>query len=232
MYLAQYLARCGICSRRKAADLVKLGAITVNGTVEIKPSYLVQEVDQVVYQGKRVRVENYIYILLNKPEDYVTTCADPNARKTVLELVAHATTERVYPVGRLDKMTTGLLLLTNDGDLAQRLAHPKFNIAKRYHAVLDKKFLKSDFDELKKGITISDGPVVVDALRYWRNKYTEVLVEIHSGKKRVVRRMFKHLGYHVEKLDRTYYAGLTKKELPVGQWRHLSKQEVEKLKKM
>lgn len=230
MPLNKYVAHCGISSRRDAAALIKSGKVQVNGKVLTEPGYKVQPDDKVVYDGKEITSQkNLVYILLNKPKNYLTTTDDPDDRKTVMQLVEDATDERVYPIGRLDRATTGLLLLTNDGDLAQKLSHPKYNIRKLYQVALDKNLSKPDFEKILNGLTLEDGPVTVDAIAYL-DKKNEIGIEIHSGRNRIVRRIFEHLGYSVEKLDRVMYAGLTKKNIPRGKWRYLSPQEVINLK--
>lgn len=233
MPLNKYIAHSGLCSRRKAVDYVKEGKVTVNGVVVTEPATKVMPNDEVAISNKKINIQkNLVYILLNKPKGYITTTDDPEGRKTVMELVQDATTdERVYPVGRLDRNTSGLLLLTNDGELAQKLAHPKHNIRKIYHVGLDKPLSKADFDQIVAGVTLEDGEAVVDALGYVEtNDRKEVGIEIHSGKNRIVRRIFEHLGYEVEKLDRVTYAGLTKKNVNRGKWRFLSEKEVILLK--
>ncbi|SFE30174.1 23S rRNA pseudouridine2605 synthase [Chitinophaga sp. CF118] len=233
MPLNKYIAHSGLCSRRKAVDFVKEGKVTVNGIVITEPATKVTAKDEVAISNKRINIQkNLVYILLNKPKGYITTTDDPEGRKTVMELIEDATTEeRVYPVGRLDRNTSGLLLLTNDGELAQKLAHPKHNIRKIYHVGLDKPLTKADFDQIVEGVTLEDGVAAVDALGYVEtNDRKEVGIEIHSGKNRIVRRIFEHLGYEVEKLDRVTYAGLTKKNVNRGKWRFLSEKEVILLK--
>lgn len=233
MPLNKYIAHSGLCSRRKAVDFVKEGKVTVNGIVITEPATKITPKDEVAISNKRINIQkNLVYILLNKPKGYITTTDDPEGRKTVMELVQDATTdERVYPVGRLDRNTSGLLLLTNDGELAQKLAHPKHNIRKIYHVGLDKPLTKADFDQIVAGVTLEDGVAVVDALGYVEtNDRKEVGIEIHSGKNRIVRRIFEHLEYQVEKLDRVTYAGLTKKNVNRGKWRFLTEKEVILLK--
>jgi 23S rRNA pseudouridine2605 synthase len=233
MPLNKYVAHCGLCSRRKAVDLIKEGKITVNGKVVTEPATKVTSEDAVTMQGKKITpTKNLVYILLNKPKGYITTTEDPEGRKTVMDLIQEAAeNERVYPVGRLDRNTSGLLLLTNDGELAQRLAHPKHNIKKIYQVELDKPLTKTDFDKIVAGLTLEDGVAFVDALGYVDPKdKKQVGIEIHSGKNRIVRRIFEHLEYSVEKLDRVMYAGLTKKTLNRGQWRFLNEKEVILLK--
>ncbi len=231
MPLNKYVAHCGISSRREAVDLIKEGKITVNGEVMLQPGYKVEPTDKIEYGGKVISSQkNLVYILLNKPKNYITTTEDPQERKTVMELIADAGDERVYPVGRLDRNTTGLLLLTNDGELAQKLSHPKYNIKKLYQVTLDKPLTKLDFEKIMEGgLTLEDGEVKVDAMAYV-DKKNEIGIEIHSGRNRIVRRIFEHLGYQVDKLDRVMYAGLTKKNIPRGKWRFLNEQEVINLK--
>ncbi|RFS24089.1 rRNA pseudouridine synthase [Chitinophaga silvatica] len=233
MPLNKFVAHCGLCSRRKAVDYIKEGKVTVNGEVVTEPATKVTADDVVTMQQKRITpTKNLIYILLNKPKGYITTTDDPEGRKTVMDLIEEAAeNERVYPVGRLDRNTSGLLLLTNDGELAQRLAHPKHNIRKIYQVELDKTLTKPDFEKIINGVTLEDGVAVVDALGYVDPKdKKQVGIEIHSGKNRIVRRIFEHLEYSVEKLDRVMYAGLTKKNLNRGQWRFLTEKEVILLK--
>ncbi len=230
MPLNKYVAHCGISSRREAVDLIKEGKITVNGEVMLQPGYKVEPTDKIEYGGKVISSKkNLVYILLNKPKNYITTTEDPQERKTVMELIADAGDERVYPVGRLDRNTTGLLLLTNDGELAQKLSHPKYNIKKLYQITLDKPLTKLHFEKIMEGLTLEDGEVKVDAMAYV-DKKNEIGIEIHSGRNRIVRRIFEHLGYQVDKLDRVMYAGLTKKNIPRGKWRFLNEQEVINLK--
>lgn len=227
MRLNKYVAHCGICSRRMAADLVKNGHVSVNGIPQTNPAYEVQPKDKISYLGKPIQPEEKkVYILMNKPKNTITTLKDERDRITVLSLIAGKVSERVYPVGRLDRNTTGLLLLTNDGELSQRLSHPSFKIKKIYHVGLNKPLSKNDFIKISEGLKLEDGPVKVDGIEYVGDKKNEVGVEIHLGKNRIVRRIFEHLGYEVEKLDRVYYAGLTKKNLPRGKFRHLTTQEI------
>ncbi len=232
MRLNKYIAHSGVCSRRKAAELVKEGKIIVNGKVEDNPAYVVQEGDQVIYKGKILQPEkNKVYLLLNKPKNTITTLNDERGRKTVMDIIGNKVEERIFPVGRLDRMTTGLLLLTNDGDLAKKLSHPSHKVKKYYHVITDKPVLEKDIEAIRKGLTLEDGLASVDAAGYIKNKdQTEVGLEIHIGKNRIVRRIFEHLGYQVIKLDRTYYGGLTKKDLPRGRFRHLTEKEVIMLK--
>ena len=232
MPLNKYLAHCGICGRREAAELIKAGKASVNGKLVTAPGTRVSGSDTVMLGGKKVSLSrNLVYILLNKPKDYITTNSDPQGRKTVLSLIRQATTERVYPVGRLDRNTSGVLLLTNDGDLAQKLAHPKHEIKKVYHVVLDKPLARQDFDKIASGVILEDGPAKVDAIAYADGKdKTELGLEIHSGRNRIVRRIFEQLGYDVRGLDRVMYAGLTKKNVQRGKWRLLSEKEIRILK--
>jgi 23S rRNA pseudouridine2605 synthase len=234
MPLNKYIAHSGLCSRRKAVDFVKEGKVTVNGTLVTEPAFKVTAKDDVAISNKRISIQkNLVYILLNKPKGYITTTDDPEGRKTVMELIEDAVTEdqRVYPVGRLDRNTSGLLLLTNDGELAQKLAHPKHNIKKIYHVGLNKPLTKADFENILQGVTLEDGVAHVDALGYVEaGDKTQVGIEIHSGKNRIVRRIFEHLEYEVEKLDRVTYAGLTKKNINRGKWRFLTEKEIILLK--
>ncbi|WP_291947574.1 pseudouridine synthase [Chitinophaga sp.] len=233
MPLNKFIAHCGLCSRRKAVDYIREGKVTVNGMVVKEPATKVTAKDNIALLEKKITLQkNLVYILLNKPKGYITTTDDPEGRKTVMELIEDAVEdERVYPVGRLDRNTSGLLLLTNDGELAQTLAHPKHNIKKIYQVELDKPLTKADFEKIIAGVTLEDGVALVDALGYVDPKdKKQVGIEIHSGKNRIVRRIFEHLEYNVEKLDRVMYAGLTKKTLNRGQWRFLSEKEVILLK--
>ena len=230
--LNKYIAHGGICSRRDAADLIREGKVSVNGKPVTEPGTKVLPTDTVKVNGKKVTISrNFVYILLNKPKDYITTAEDPQGRKTVLDLIRQATPERVYPVGRLDRNTSGVLLLTNDGDLAQKLSHPKHEIKKIYHVTLDKPLTKADFDKIAEGVTLEDGIAHVDVLAYAdpRDK-TQIGLEIHSGRNRIVRRIFEHLGYDVRGLDRVMYAGLTKKNVQRGKWRLLTEREIRILK--
>ncbi len=226
MMLNKYIAHSGECSRRDAAELVKQGKVRVNGELILEPGHRVAPGDTVTLSGKKMTPQkNLVYVLLNKPKDYITTTEDPQERKTVMDLVANAEVDRLYPVGRLDRNTTGLLLLTNDGALAHKLSHPSYNIRKVYHVTLDKKLTKADYDKIFKGLELEDGKVQVDEIAYLEERH-EVGVEIHSGRNRIVRRIFESLGYTVEKLDRVIYAGLTKKNLPRGKWRFLDEKEI------
>jgi 23S rRNA pseudouridine2605 synthase len=232
MPLNKYLAHCGVCSRRDAVELVKSGKVKVNNTVVVEPSFKVSEKDEVVYNTKKLFVtKNLVYILLNKPKDYITTTDDPQGRKTVLQLTKNATTERIYPVGRLDRNTSGVLLLTNDGELTQKLSHPSYEIKKVYEVKLDKPLSKGDFEKILAGIKLEDGSIKADSLGYVDAKDKSVIgIEIHSGRNRIVRRVFEHLGYDVKGLDRVMYATLTKKNVERGKWRFLSEKEIRLLK--
>jgi 23S rRNA pseudouridine2605 synthase len=228
--LNKYIAASGICSRREADDLISAGLVSVNGTVVTQMGTKVSQSDDVRYNGERLKNERKVYLLLNKPKDYVTTTDDPKERKTVMLLVAQACSERIYPVGRLDRNTTGVLLFTNDGALAKKLTHPSHNKKKIYHVFLNKGFTAGDMKKLAEGIDLEDGFIQPDAISYASSENKrEVGLEIHSGQNRIVRRMFEHLGYRVVKLDRVYYAGLTKKDLPRGKWRFLTEKEVNRL---
>ncbi|HEY8387182.1 MAG TPA: pseudouridine synthase [Parasegetibacter sp.] len=232
MPLNKYIAHSGLCSRRDAAELVKKGVVTVNDVKVDDPGTKVTDTDTVKVNGKKVVPSKHlVYILLNKPKDYITTVEDPQGRKTVLSLIKNATNERVYPVGRLDRNTSGVLLITNDGDLAQMLSHPKYGVKKVYSVGLDRPLTKADFEKILNGVTLDDGPVMVDALAYTEPHDKSVVgIEIHSGRNRVVRRLFEKLGYDVKTLDRVVYAGLTKKDVPRGKWRFLTPAEVRTLK--
>lgn len=234
MPLNKFIAHSGICSRRDAAGVVKSGKVTVNDQTILEPGFKVNPKDEVKVSGKKIAVRrNLVYILLNKPKDYITTMEDPEGRKTVLEIIKHATTERVYPVGRLDRNTTGVLLFTNDGELAQKLSHPSYQVRKIYEVRLDKPLAKKDFDSLLAGITLEDGPIAPDSLAYADSKDKSIIgIEIHSGRNRIVRRIFESLGYDVRNLDRVMFANLTKKNVERGKWRFLSEKEVRLLKFM
>jgi 23S rRNA pseudouridine2605 synthase len=228
--LNRYVANAGICSRREADVLIATGVVTVNGKIVTEMGYKVNPTDVVTYGGVPIKNEVKKYLILNKPKDYITTMDDPEERKTVMELIRKACKERLYPVGRLDRNTTGLLLFTNDGDLTAKLTHPKFNVRKVYHVVLDKRITSEDFRTLSEGIELADGPIKPDAIEYVGEGKSELGVEIHSGRNRIVRRMFEHLGYEVMKLDRVAFAGLTKKDLPRAKFRFLTEKEVDFLK--
>ncbi|GIZ15777.1 pseudouridine synthase [Capnocytophaga catalasegens] len=229
--LNKFIANAGICSRRDADKYIVAGNVQVNGQVMNELGYRVKSTDIVKFDGKVISSERKEYILLNKPKGFITTTEDEKGRKTVMDLVAGATSVRIKPVGRLDRLTTGLLLFTNDGDLAKKLTHPSHGIRKIYHVVLNKKLSGEDIYKIQEGLTLEDGFVQVDEISYVENSpKNEIGVKIHSGKNRIVRRIFEHLGYEVEKLDRVSFAGLTKKDLPRGHWRHLTAQEVINLK--
>ncbi len=228
--LNRYIANSGICSRREADELIARGDISVNGKVVTEMGHKVKEGDTVKYGTKVLNPERFVYVLLNKPKDYITTTEDPEERKTVMELVADAGNFRMYPVGRLDRNTTGLLLMTNDGELADKLTHPSNEIRKIYQVELDKPITDEHFEAIKKGFDLEDGAIKPDALSIVTPDAQVIGIEIHSGRNRIVRRIFEHFGYVVSKLDRTTYAGLTKKELPRGKWRFLDPKEVVKLK--
>ncbi len=228
--LNKFIANSGICSRREADDFIAAGLVSVNGKVVTELGTKVFPADEVRFNGERIKGEEKVYILMNKPKDFVTTVSDPHAEKTVVSIVSSKCKERVYPVGRLDKATTGVLLLTNDGDLAEKLTHPSYEKKKIYHVHLDKNFKQTDLSELLRGVTLEDGFIQADAISYVDEDKAQVGVEIHSGRNRIIRRMFEHLGYKVKKLDRVYFAGLTKKNLRRGQWRFLTEQEVAMLK--
>jgi len=228
--LNRFIANAGICSRRDADKLIAAGEIKVNNKVVIEMGYQVAPTDIVKYGNRKLNREKPAYVLLNKPKDFLTTTEDPNDRKTVMELVKNAGDARIYPVGRLDRNTTGLLLLTNDGELADRLTHPSHEIEKIYQAELDKPLTDDDFEKIKAGLTLEDGEIKVDDLAKVTPDGYVIGVKIHSGKNRIVRRIFEHLGYEVTKLDRTTFAGLTKKDLPRGHWRYLTERELVKLK--
>src|SRR6185503_13560684 len=232
MPLNKFIAHSGICSRRDAAEMIKEAKVKVNGALITEPGHKVSGKDDVRVNGKKVFLaKNLVYILLNKPKDFITTTEDPQGRKTVLDLIKRATTERVYPVGRLDRNTSGVLLLTNDGELSQKLTHPSNEIRKVYAVTLDKPLDKKDFDQIVKGVVLEDGPASVDKLAFTDTKdKTQLGVEIHSGRNRIVRRIFEHLGYDVKNLDRVMFAGLTKKNIERGKWRFLNEKEVRELK--
>ena len=229
--LNKYLANAGVCSRREADEFIQAGVVTVNGNVVTELGTKVLRSDEVKFHDQTVSLEKKVYVLLNKPKDYVTTIDDPQQRKTVMDLVKNACPERIYPVGRLDRNTMGVLLLTNDGELACKLTHPKFLKKKVYHVFLDKNVTAHDLQQIADGIQLEDGEVHADAIEYADpNDKTQVGIEIHSGKNRIVRRIFESLGYHVVKLDRVQFAGLTKKNLRRGDWRYLTEKEVDMLR--
>ncbi|WP_445725747.1 pseudouridine synthase, partial [Flavobacterium sp.] len=229
--LNKYISNAGICSRREADVYIAAGNATVNGKVVTEMGYKVQLTDEVRFDGSSINPEAKRYVLLNKPKNFITTMDDDRGRKTVMELVANASKERIYPVGRLDRNTTGLLLFTNDGEMAKKLTHPKHHIQKLYHASLDKKLSMSDLTKISEGFMLDDKRVIVDEISYIMDQpKSEIGVKIHSGRNRIVRRIFEHFNYSVVKLDRVVFAGLTKKDLPRGHWRHLTEMEVNNLK--
>ena len=229
--LNKYIASAGICSRREADKLISAGLITVNRKSVTELGSKVNPGDEVRYNGELIRSERKVYLLLNKPKDYVTTTDDPKERKTVMVLIRNACSERIYPVGRLDRNTTGVLLFTNDGELAKKMTHPSHNKKKIYHVFLNKGLSGGDLNKLATGITLEDGFIQPDAITYVSNENKrEIGLEIHSGKNRIVRRMFESLDYRVDKLDRVYFGGLTKKNLQRGKWRFLSEKEINMLK--
>lgn len=228
--LNKYIANAGVCSRREADTLIAAGAITVNGQVVTEMGFKVMPTDEVRFGDKVLQREKPVYILLNKPKDYITTMEDEFNRKHVMQLIKGACKERVYPVGRLDRMTTGLLLFTNDGEMAKKLTHPRSGVRKIYHVSLDKNLKPSDLDKIAQGLDLDDGVIQVDEIAYVGDRKNEVGVTLHSGRNRIVRRIFESLDYQVEKLDRVVFAGLTKKDLPRGSWRFLTQAEVNILK--
>jgi len=230
--LNKFIANAGICSRRDADQLIESGVIRINGKTVTELGTKVAPGDKVQYGNQTLRREKKYYVLLNKPKGFITTTDDPGNRKTVMELVKNACKERIYPVGRLDKNTTGLLLFTNDGDIAKRLTHPKHRIKKVYHVVLDKRITKNDVIKIIEGFVLDDGFVKADAISFVKDSDNkkEIGIELHSGRNRIVRRIFESLGYRVEKLDRVAFAGLTKKDIPRGKWRYLSDKEISFLK--
>ncbi len=233
MQLNKYLAHAGVCSRRNAVELIKKGLVRVNGSIVKEPAYEVKETDKVTVQGKRVILEKPVYVLLNKPKGYITASSDPTGKPTVMALLGKQVPQRIYPVGRLDQTTTGLLLLTNDGELAQRLAHPRYEIQKEYVVLLDRAFSERDRKHIMRGVRLRDGMVkIAKIFPFVGTKENQVRLVLHSGKYRVVRRVFEQLGYRVKALDRVKYAGLTKRGLPVGGWRVLTSRDVAKLKRI
>jgi 23S rRNA pseudouridine2605 synthase len=229
--LNKYISNSGICSRREADTYIKSGSATVNGKVITEMGYKVKLDDEVRFDGSLINPETKKYVLLNKPKNFITTMDDERGRKTVMDLVGGATKERIYPVGRLDRNTTGLLLFTNDGEMAKKLTHPKHNVRKLYHASLDKKLAMKDLQKISENFVLEGKMVFVDAISYIENQSkTEVGIEIHSGRNRIVRKIFAHFGYTVIKLDRVLFSGLTKKNLSRGHWRHLTQQEINNLK--
>ncbi len=232
MRLNKFLAHCGIASRRAADKLILQGLVEVNDVVVKEMGHKVKDGDVVKFKGNPIKpVDRLVYFLINKPKNVMCTVSDEKGRKSVIDLLANKVKERVYPVGRLDRNTTGLLLLTNDGELTKKLSHPRHKVPKVYHAVLDKPFSQRDFETLRNGITLEDGDIRPDSLHYVEGGTKKDLeLELHSGRNRIVRRIFEHLGYEVIKLDRVYYAGLTKKNLPRGRFRPLTKEEIRMLK--
>ncbi len=231
MRLNRFIAHAGICSRREADTFIIAGSVEVNGKVVSEMGYKVLPGDSVKFDGRLLTPEKMEYVLLNKPKNFLTTTEDDKGRKTVMDLIRNASKSRLLPVGRLDRNTTGLLLFTNDGEMAARLTHPRYAVRKIYHVVLDRALKVSDLQQIEKGVDLDDGSISVDAISYIANATKrEVGIEIHSGRNRIIRRIFEHLGYEVAKLDRVMFAGLTKKDLPRGQWRTLDSKEVSFLK--
>ena len=229
--LNKFIAHAGICSRREADMHIKIGSVKVNNKVMTEMGYKVKPTDEVQFDGQRLKAEKPTYVLLNKPKGFIATTRDEKGRKTVMDLVANATKARIVPVGRLDRPTTGLLLFTNDGDLAKKLTHPSTGVKKLYHVVLDKNVSGQHLQNIKEGITLDDGGIKADEVSYVQGaSKREVGIALHSGRNRIVRRIFEYLGYEVITLDRVLFAGLTKKDLPRGHWRHLSQSEVQQLK--
>jgi len=230
--LSKYLAQAGVASRRKVVDIIKSKVVTVNGLVVNQPGFKIQPNDCVRINNNIVQAESKVYILLNKPKNCITTVSDDRGRQGVIDLISEQIQQRVYPVGRLDRNTTGLLVLTNDGEFALKLSHPRFEVEKIYHIVLDKSFTRNHLQEILSGVQLEDCFIKVDQASFFPDKSKKhVMLALHSGKYRIVRRLFEHLGYGVEKLDRAGYAGLTKSSLKVGQWRHLTKAEIAGLKR-
>ncbi len=230
--LNKFIANAGICSRRDAEALITNGKITINGKVVTELGTRVTPKDKVRYQGKTLRGEAPVYVLLNKPKDYITTMDDPQGRKTVMSLVKRATNSRIYPVGRLDRNTTGLLMFTNDGELAKKLTHPSFQIKKIYQVTLNKPLAKNDLDTIRSGVVLEDGPAKVDDIQVLSKDKSILGLEIHIGRNRIVRRIFEHLGYDVTQLDRVMFGPLTKNDLPRGKWRYIEDKELILLKKV
>ena len=228
--LNRFISQSGVCSRREADEFILAGVVTVNGQVVTELGTKIMPTDEVRFNDEKLQGEKNVYLVLNKPKGYVTSLDDPHADKTVMDLVRGACTERVYPVGRLDKNSLGLLLITNDGDITRQLTHPSYHKKKIYQVTLDKPLTRADMDTLTEGITLEDGDIFADEVAYASEDKKTVGIEIHSGRNRIVRRMFEHLGYIVQKLDRVYYAGLTKKNLKRGEWRFLTRDEVMRLK--
>ncbi len=233
MQLNKFLAHAGVCSRRNAVELIKKGLVRVNGALIKEPGHSVSEKDTVMVRGKKVVVERKLYFILNKPRGYITTTSDEQGRQTVMDLIGSSYKERLYPVGRLDRNTTGILLLTNDGALAQRLAHPRYQVQKMYHVMLDKPFTESDRKKILAGVRLRDGKITVDRISHGLGpKKNQLRVTLHSGKYRIIRRLFESLGYEIKKLDRVQYARMNKRGLPVGVWRKLNQKEIMYLKKV
>jgi 23S rRNA pseudouridine2605 synthase len=230
--LNKYIANSGICSRREADELIASGAVSVNGKIVTQLGTKISPDDHIQFGGETLRKEKSVYLLLNKPKDYITTTDDPEGRKTVMALIKNACKERVYPVGRLDRATSGLLLFTNDGEMAKKLMHPRHGVKKIYHVELDKNLTKVDLDKIANGLELDDGIATVDEIAFDGNGSDKksIGLEIHTGKNRIVRRIFETLGYNVVKLDRVIYAGLTKKDLSRGRWRFLTQMEISMLK--
>jgi len=228
--LNRYISNAGICLRRDADNLIASGCVSVNGKVITELGYKVKEGDEVNYSGQKLKTEKHVYVLLNKPKDYITTADDERGRRTVMELVAGACKERIYPVGRLDRNTMGLLLFTNNGEMTKKLTHPKHKVQKLYHVELDKNLKTEDFNKIQEGIELEDGPIKPDEISYSGESKKEVGILIHSGRNRIVRRIFEQMGYEIIRLDRIMFAGLTKKELPRGRWRLLNEKEIAFLK--
>ena len=233
MQLNKYLAHAGVCSRRNAVELIKKGIVRINGLIVKEPAYVVKETDKVTVQGKRVVIEKPVYVLLNKPKGYITAASDPTGKQTVMALLGKQVPQRIYPVGRLDQTTTGLLLLTNDGELAQRLSHPRYGVEKEYVVLLDRTFSEQDRKRIMRGVRLRDGMLKINKIFPMVGaKENQVRLVLHSGKYRVVRRVFEQLNYRVKALDRVKYAGITKRGLPVGGWRTLTSRDVAKLKRI
>jgi len=231
MRLNRFIANAGVCSRREADTYIEAGVVTINGKPVNELGTRVMPGDEVRFDGRLLSAERKVYLLLNKPKDFVTTTDDPHAERTVMDLIKNACDERIYPVGRLDRNTTGLLLFTNDGDLSKKLTHPSNNMKKIYQVSLDKPLTKADLEQIAAGVELEDGFIAADAVSYIDSEdKTEIGIEIHSGKNRIVRRIFEHFGYHVKKLDRVFFAGLTKKNLPRGKYRFLDEKEIKFLK--
>ncbi len=229
--LNRFIAAAGICSRREADELIQAGLVSVNGKIVTELGTKVKKQDDIRYNGERIKSEKSVYLLLNKPKDFITTVKDPHAPRNVMALVKNACTERIYPVGRLDRNTTGVLLFTNDGEMTKTLTHPSYKKKKVYHVTLDKAVSSTDFKKILEGFELDDGFIQADALSYTEpNDRKNIGLEIHSGRNKIVRRIFEHLGYRVRKLDRVYFAGLTKKGLTRGHWRFLTEKEISILK--